>query len=104
MKRALISVSDKTGLVEFARSLSERGFEIDHSTINRWVVKYSPLLENEFTKRYKSQVGSRWRMDDAYIKVKGVWHYLYRAVDKTGATIDFMLSKKHDKKAQFGKT
>ena len=79
--------------------MAERGVDVDHSTINRWVIKYSPLLENEFTKRYKAQVGSSWRMDDAYIKVKGVWHYLYRAVDKTGATIDFMLSKKRDKKA-----
>ena len=80
--------------------MTERGVDVDHSTINRWVIKYSPLLENKFTKRYKAQVGSSWRMDETYVKVKGVWHYLYRAVDKAGATIDFMLSKKRDKKSE----
>jgi len=79
--------------------LLERGVHVDHSTINRWVVKYSPLLEEEFRKRHKKSTGSSWRMDETYIKVKGVWHYLYRAVDKEGNAIDFMLSKKRDKKA-----
>ena len=77
----------------------ERGVEVDHSTINRWVIKYVPLLEEKFRKKHKSGVGSSWRMDETYIKVKGDWHYLYRAVDKEGNTIDFMLSKKRDKKA-----
>jgi putative transposase len=79
--------------------MAESGVDIDHSTINRWVIKYAPLLERAFTRRYKSQVGSSWRMDDTYFKVKDVWHYLYRAVDKLGAIIDFMLSKKRDNKA-----
>ena len=79
--------------------MAKRGGNVDHSTINRWLIKYAPLLERAFTKRYKSQVGSSWRMDETYIKVKDVWHYLYRAVDKCGATIDFMLSKKRDNKA-----
>jgi putative transposase len=74
----------------------ERGIKVDHSTINRWVVCYAPLLENEFRKSYKRKVGSSWRMDETYIKIKGVWHYLYRAVDKEGKTIDFMLSKNRD--------
>ena len=77
----------------------ERGVEVDHSTINRWVIKYAPLLEEKFRKKHKSGVGSSWRMDETYIKVKGDWHYLYRAVDKEGNTIDFMLSKKRDKQA-----
>lgn len=72
----------------------ERGISVDHSTINRWVIHYAPLLENEFRKNHKKTVGSSWRMDETYIKIKGVWHYLYRAVDKEGDTIDFMLSKK----------
>lgn len=72
---------------------------VDHSTINRWVVKYSPRLEAEFSKRRKRNVGSSWRMDETYVKIKGQWHYLYRAVDKSGATIDFMLSKNSDKRA-----
>jgi putative transposase len=77
----------------------ERGTEVDHSTIQRWVVHYSPLLENEFRKNSKRKVGNSWRMDETYIKIKGVWHYLYRAVDKEGNTIDFMLSKKRDEPA-----
>ena len=58
-----------------------RGVKVDHATIQRWVFKFTPLLEKEFRKRKKS-VGKRWRMDETYIKVKGHWHYLYRAVDK----------------------
>jgi putative transposase len=77
--------------------MAERGVDVDHSTINRWVVKYSPKLEVEFTKRHKNKVGSSWRFDETYIKVKGQWCYLYRAVDKSGATIDFILSKNRDK-------
>ncbi len=74
----------------------ERGVTVDHSTINRWVVKYSPRLEAEFSKHHKREVGSSWRMDETYVKIKGQWYYLYRAVDKSGATIDFILSKKRD--------
>ncbi len=78
--------------------MKERGVELDHATVQRWVVKYTPLLEIEFRKRKKA-VGTSWRMDETYIKVKGIWHYLYRAVDKEGNTIDFLLTKKRDKKA-----
>jgi len=77
----------------------ERGISVDHSTVNRWVIHYAPLLEDEFRKNHKQKVGSSWRMDETYIKIKGVWHYLYRAVDKEGDTIDFMLSKKRDEAA-----
>ena len=77
----------------------ERGVSVDHSTINRWVIRFSPELELEFRKDYKRKTGSSWRMDETYIRVKGEWCYLYRAVDKLGETIDFMLSKKRDKTA-----
>lgn len=77
----------------------ERGIQVDHSTINRWVIHYSPLLEDKFRKKFKRGVGVSWRMDEKYIKVKGEWHYLYRAVDKAGDTVDFMLSKKRDESA-----
>jgi hypothetical protein len=65
--------------------MEERGVEVDHSTLNRWVLKYVPLLETQFCARKRS-VGSSWRLDETYVKVKGVWKYLYRAVDKAGAT------------------
>ena len=77
----------------------ERHVSVDHSTLNRWVIHYSPLLENEFRKHHKQTVGCSWRMDETYIKIKGVWYYLYRAVDKAGNTIDFMLSEHRDKPA-----
>jgi putative transposase len=79
--------------------MSERGASVDHSTLNRWVVQYAPLLEESFRRHHKKPVGSSWRMDETYIKVKGDWNYLYRAVDKEGNTIDFRLSKNRDREA-----
>ena len=78
--------------------LEERGVEIDHTTPYRWVQEYAPQLEAEHRKRRKV-CGTSWRMDETYIKVKGEWVYLYRAVDKEGDTVDFLLTKKRDKKA-----
>jgi putative transposase len=78
--------------------MAERGVEVDHSTINRWVIKYSPLLEDAFHRR-KRPVWVSWRMDETYIKVKGEWKYLYRAVDKHGKTIDFLLTAQRDEHA-----
>src|ERR671924_2435757 len=78
--------------------MAERGVEVDHSTINRWVIKYSPQLEAAFHRR-KRPVWVSWRMDETYIKVKGQWYYLYRAVDKHGHTIDFLLTEHRDKEA-----
>ena len=77
----------------------ERGLKVDHASINRWVIKYVPLLEEVFRKRNKRPVGISWRMDEIYIKVKGQWVYFYRAVDKEGNTVDFMLSEKRDEPA-----
>lgn len=57
----------------------ERGTKVDHATLNRWVIEYSPLLENELRKNHKKKIGSSWRMDETYIKIKGEWNYLYRA-------------------------
>jgi transposase-like protein len=78
--------------------MEERGVEVDHATIDRWVIKYSPLLEEAFHRR-KRPVWVSGRMDETYIKVKGQWRYLYRAVDKTGQTIDFLLTKERDEQA-----
>ncbi|WP_221900815.1 IS6 family transposase [Bathymodiolus platifrons methanotrophic gill symbiont] len=76
----------------------ERGYHVDHSTLKRWVITYAPKLEKEFHKK-KRPVCGRWRMDETYIKVKGEWKYFYRAVDKEGNTIDFLLTAKRDMKA-----
>jgi putative transposase len=76
----------------------ERGVHVDHATINRWVVKYSPPLEQAFHRR-KRPVWVSWRMDETYIRVKGEWRYLYRAVDKYGQTIDFLLTEHRDQEA-----
>jgi putative transposase len=78
--------------------MQERGVSVDHSTVNRWVVKYSPQLEEAFHRR-KRPVWLSWRMDETYIKVKGQWCYLYRAVDKTGQTIDFLLTEERNEQA-----
>ena len=78
--------------------MQERGVCVDHSSINRWAIRFLPLLEHAFLK-HKRPVGSSWRMDETYIKVKGVWKYLYRAVDKEGKTVDFLLTARRDKAA-----
>ena len=75
--------------------MQERGVVVDHSSINRWAVRFLPLLEKVF-RNHKHAVSKSWRMDETYIKVKGVWKYLYRAVDKQGKTVDFLLTAKRD--------
>ncbi len=75
--------------------MEDRGIDVDHTTIFRWVQEYSPNLVSAFNRR-KKPVSRSWRMDETYIKVRGKWRYLYRAVDKQGMTIDFMLSSRRD--------
>mgnify|MGYP006076349069 CR=1 FL=1 len=78
--------------------MQERGYLVDHSTMQRWVVYYAPRIEKAFRKN-KKRTGLRWRLDETYIKIKGEWRYLYRAVDKQGKTIDFLLTAMRDTKA-----
>ncbi|MCC8397352.1 IS6 family transposase [Paraburkholderia sp. MMS20-SJTR3] len=78
--------------------MAERGVEVDHSSMHRWVIKLVPSLEKAFRPN-KRPVGKSWRMDKTYIKVKGQWKYLYRAVDKEGNTVDFLLRAHRDKTA-----
>jgi transposase, IS6 family len=78
--------------------MEERGLAVDHTTIYRWVQTYAPELEKRIRPHLRPTNDS-YRVDETYIKVKGAWKYLYRALDSTGQTIDFMLSAKRDTKA-----
>ena len=78
--------------------LAERGLLVDHVTVWRWVQRYAPEIQRRLQPRLRSTDHS-WRVDETYIRVKGKWVYLYRAVDSSGATIDFLLSAKRDAEA-----
>jgi len=78
---------------ELEEMLEERGIQVDHTTMYRWVIAFAPLIMQELKKHWKPRTYKSWRVDETYIKVKGKWHYLYRAVDKEGKTVDFYLSK-----------
>jgi len=75
--------------------MAERGVFVDHATVHRWAIEILPVLAAVFRRR-KRPVGISWQMDETYIKVAGQWKYLYRAVDRTGATIDFVLRAHRD--------
>lgn len=75
--------------------MAERGVIVDHATLNRWVVKFAPLIAAQAQARKRPPAKS-WRMDETYIKVKGRWTYLYRAVDRDGQNLDLMLSERRD--------
>ena len=75
--------------------MAERGVVVDHATVHRWAIKMLPVLAAVFRRR-KRPVGTSWRMDETYIKVGGQWKYLYRAVDRAGDTIDFLLRAHRD--------
>jgi transposase-like protein len=78
--------------------LAERGIEVDHVTIYRWVQRFTPLLADaaRFARRSPAD---RWFVDETYVKVNGVWHYVYRAIDQYGQVIDVLLSARRDAQA-----
>jgi putative transposase len=80
---------------DLEESMAQRGVNVDHATLARWVVKNPPLIALQ-AKRRKSKASGSWRMDETYIKVKGQWMYFYRAVDTYGKTLDLMLSERRD--------
>src|SRR6202049_1446640 len=88
-------LSYKLSYRDLVSMMNERGIDLAHTTILRWVQHYSPEFEKRW-KRYARSVGGSWRMDETYVKVRGEWVYLYRAVDKAGKTVDFYLSRNRD--------
>ena len=78
--------------------MAERGVTVDHATLNLWVERCAGLVAED-ARRRKRPTDRSWRMDETYIKVKGQWVYIYRAVDKFGKTLDFMLSERRNKPA-----
>ena len=80
---------------DLVQMMADRGIALAHTTILRWVQRYVPEFEKRWS-RYARPVGDSWRVDETYIKVRGQWVYLYRAVDREGRTVDFLLSKRRD--------
>jgi putative transposase len=82
-------------LRDLEEMMAERGISVDHATIHRWTIHYAPLLLEQF-KRRKRPVGRNWHVDETYIKVRGRWMYLYRAIDSNGDTVEFWFSERRN--------
>jgi transposase-like protein len=78
--------------------LAERGIEVDHVTIYRWVQRFAPEFA-EAARARQHVVGDRWHVDETYVKVGGIWHYLFRAIDQFGQVIDLYLSSRRNREA-----
>lgn len=88
-------ITYKLSYRDLVAMMAERGVGVSHTTILRWVQRYVPEFERRW-RRYARPVGTSWRVDETYIRVRGQWSYLYRAADKRGLTVDFLLSEHRD--------
>jgi putative transposase len=82
-------------LRDLEEMMAERGISVDHATVGRWVVRYSPELLERFDRRKRAVTG-KWHIDETYIKVRGRWTYLYRALDSNGDTVEFWFSERRN--------
>lgn len=80
---------------DLVEMMAERGLSVAHTTILRWVQRYTPEFDKRWS-RFSAQAGTSWRVDETYVRIRGQWAYLYRAVDAAGKTVDFRLSPRRN--------
>ena len=81
--------------------LAEQGISVNRSPIYRWFIEYAPILRKKLRRHQFIRIDSSWQLDETYVKVKGKWHYLYRAINKQGETLDFDFSHKRNTEAAY---
>ena len=86
-------------LRNLSEMMLERGFEFTHEAVRSWEERYTPLITQHLRRRRRGRLGKSWYVDETYIKIKGKWCYLYRAVDRSGALVDCRLSEQRDMRA-----
>ena len=89
----------RLGFRDVAELLLQRGFEVSHETIRAWEFRFAPMVSQRLGARRRGKAGRSWYLDETYIKVSGLWCYLYRAIDRDGNLLDSMLSEHRDRES-----